>query len=1533
MVIYLKSSKILQKVLCAALTLILVFVQFGYAKEWEVVNSAPIGRLQIKPMKNVNIQIGAGGGHTRDEIQGYVNSILTPRLYSNGIKANVSITDVYNPGWVSADKFSYYMYYETTLCSYDSATNKHYEIHECDTKYMDEWSDHLLVKLPSGRAYFYSTATESYKGSKLGIPPHENNKGEMVDPYHDVDTEFIFWAVDANAISSSQVHEVFYKSKGTVTPSNWRDPMVSDVQIDANENFYFTAYGGTRYMYNPISGTLTDITGNSSYGGIPINNCTSDESPAGSYLESEREDIDEDEGEFDSCLYFYKANGEKTFIDQERNAKSNHYHPGVYFLPSNNLVDYYLGNRNFGNTDGNFLVYVDSIYIPRYEKPGLYSSTSSKIKNYDADFIALGNSKNKVQLQNILGVLPRSAGFIDNTDMNSAFNKLADYVVNKVLGVNIIFNVNSKAYNLTNIASKLNSALVPSLKSNNIYSNIRLFDYNSFDNSYDNMNYLIYTCKIPNRYNMGFYMLKYNEATGEKYEYDLTNYVGDKTINSGSDDCGVYGALNINGYVFIWAGHQYDDDYDEYTTLIRVAPDGSIMTLISNNYADHEATEEIYVDMVNGWITRVPDRFAYFGGGEWGKVDCPNELYDLNGNHIRDCAYETYGVSLKALNSYVYSAKGRYYSFGSNGTNNIGYCNNTEIWRKPITTGDVYPGSMGLVPPYINDTKSLYSIVSSVDYKDSFNFVVTLDNGIIDEFQDYNKTGAKNNISNLCTGKGAKYVAIGSPTYQSSYNFMAGQACFGKFIDCTNVDTAINNLAAYIKQVVEDDNKDGIYILLGQEVVTTPYYADMENDPKYQEYWRTELVDPYYFKSPTYKGESLISDSSTPTVAFSNVGKYKVKYNVRDNPKADDRFDNYRKWNENIDNTSIVYVHRKPIADFTLISKANGSDYYIVNTVDNSYDLDHLGESGNGIVAWEWQWQYAGSTWNSGRISNLNVYKNTTVIQRLRVKDKEGAWSDWVQKSIDINGIKNNNPPIAKFSIDTIFYPAKALNINDLSSDPDGDPIVERKWKILNSGNTLLKDCGTQKPTTQDLVNLGQKQYIISLEVRDDPTGRNPTMPSLWSTPFYQTIDAATNHAPVADFTVAEWMYQGDVNTITDKSYDYDGDPLQYHWWILDNNQNVLIDCWGTKPDSYLSSLNEGHYFVKLIVNDVPKVGSTLSSTPCIKPVEIVKASSLMTVDIIPRTVPWTNKPINVDVKVYDAFRYNRTYYMWSKSANTPSADTIKASGLYNTSTDFTATLSNTKANEGQWYLHVLAKDLAKEVYDYGGTYNMDITPPDIGFNSLSMMIDVSDALSGVKETYYMWSSTAEPTLLTDLTGFSKWDGSSEIMKPEGPPLYIHVKSFDNAGNEGYKVFGPIQDPLKLTNFRIISMVNPPYNYTFPIYQSGMPVEAKSGYRNSFEIDVQGKADSITVSITDSNGNNWGNVSMTKTRDIDAYHSVWGFSHAPDLDIPKGTIIKYYIVGQRSTVTYDYNAKNSWNGDTIRIIGSALEDTRIYRKY
>lgn len=138
---------------------------------------------------------------------------------------------------------------------------------------------------------------------------------------------------------------------------------------------------------------------------------------------------------------------------------------------------------------------------------------------------------------------------------------------------------------------------------------------------------------------------------------------------------------------------------------------------------------------------------------------------------------------------------------------------------------------------------------------------------------------------------------------------------------------------------------------------------------------------------------------------------------------------------------------------------------------------------------------------------------------------------------------------------------------------------------------------------------------------------------------------------------------------------------------------------------------------------------------------------------------------------------------------------------------------------------------------------------------------------------------------------------------------------------------------LMLVNYRIVSMVNPPSKYTYPLDISKMPVGVKSGYNVTFNIDVIGVADTVIAEFSDNSMLNNKTVSFTKIKDIDATHSTWEVVVNTDLDTPINTIINSVVKGTKGTFVYNYNTANSWNGQTLKIVGSALEDFIINRTH
>lgn len=150
----------------------------------------------------------------------------------------------------------------------------------------------------------------------------------------------------------------------------------------------------------------------------------------------------------------------------------------------------------------------------------------------------------------------------------------------------------------------------------------------------------------------------------------------------------------------------------------------------------------------------------------------------------------------------------------------------------------------------------------------------------------------------------------------------------------------------------------------------------------------------------------------------------------------------------------------------------------------------------------------------------------------------------------------------------------------------------------------------------------------------------------------------------------------------------------------------------------------------------------------------------------------------------------------------------------------------------------------------------------------------------------------------------------------------------NNSISRNKKVIG-----LKLTDYRITNVVNPIAALNYPIYTASMPLNVKAGYNVTFKVNVTGKADSVYVNIKDSNGKDYGKVSLVKEKDIDSIRSEWSYVFAPDIDTKDNTIIITNLYSTKNSFIYNYNLKESWNGQTLKIGGNAREDVVIYRKY
>jgi len=410
----------------------------------------------------------------------------------------------------------------------------------------------------------------------------------------------------------------------------------------------------------------------------------------------------------------------------------------------------------------------------------------------------------------------------------------------------------------------------------------------------------------------------------------------------------------------------------------------------------------------------------------------------------------------------------------------------------------------------------------------------------------------------------------------------------GTFIDNSNIDAALSQLADYIiSQVMAQPRKVEMLVLLGEEVEYQTYYDDRESDPEIKRRWLYQH-DPTVFKN----GQGLASFDGQflpqPVTRFDKVGRYDVQFQARDNPVgADDRFDNYRLWSTMPQDQLVIYVHRKPIAQFTgsLVPQRapNGTitGYTIPDLRSTSYDLDHQGESGDGIVAEEWRWKaVTAATWTPGKPTTL-AFADTYLVA-LRVQDLEGAWSDWTVRTYDTGAA--NTPPVAQFTISPNPLPlSQPLTYTDTSYDPNGDPIVQRKWRVARANGGAWTDYGANPPT--NFSSLGVGEYRIELTVQDAQ--------GAWSEPYYQTVAVVPdNRKPVAQFTIAPNPLPVDVTPVyNDTSYDPDGDPIVSREWQYRKNGGPWLP--GQPTD--FSALGPGTYDIRLRVLDQPAL---LQMTP-----------------------------------------------------------------------------------------------------------------------------------------------------------------------------------------------------------------------------------------------------------------------------------------------------------------------------------------------
>lgn len=384
-----------------------------------------------------------------------------------------------------------------------------------------------------------------------------------------------------------------------------------------------------------------------------------------------------------------------------------------------------------------------------------------------------------------------------------------------------------------------------------------------------------------------------------------------------------------------------------------------------------------------------------------------------------------------------------------------------------------------------------------------------------------------------------------------------------------NMLPPLTTYANYIINKIKNKQGNSNYLIVNEdELEIKTAYSDAENDPWIAERWMY-THNPDHFENPMGLANYHDVYIPNPVVMFDKTGSYEIGFQRRDNPKNDNRFDNYRLWSVPLEDEKLkVFVHRKPVPQFTFkLEDIGTTNKQKITIAENSFDLDNESKGERGIARKEWYWKEATSTtWIAGKPTEIE--KNKSYLVKLIVEDFEGVVVQDVKAVVN----SDNMPPVAKFIVDP--NPAiakKPFTITDLSYDPNGDIIVEWNWRVRTPAN-VWQDYGSTKPVQFDELGL----YVIELKVKDEH--------GLWSEPYSQDV-MVNNLAPVAQFTMnPNPAATGETVTFTDTSYDPNGDNIVERKWTLTDPLGNETEYINSMPPSTYTLV--GDWIVTLEVKD-----------------------------------------------------------------------------------------------------------------------------------------------------------------------------------------------------------------------------------------------------------------------------------------------------------------------------------------------------------
>ena len=403
-------------------------------------------------------------------------------------------------------------------------------------------------------------------------------------------------------------------------------------------------------------------------------------------------------------------------------------------------------------------------------------------------------------------------------------------------------------------------------------------------------------------------------------------------------------------------------------------------------------------------------------------------------------------------------------------------------------------------------------------------------------------------------------------------------------------------------------------LLVGETFTLLKADYDEENDPLTPFGYQYVHDIAYYDNNTgvetgarTVLSENQADFTGTVKTSFTKPGKYTVYRKIKDTPTGKPAF------SKDSNTPSVdIYVHRKPIADFTLDwDYESASSTYKTTWVDLSYDLDHqFSDAQKGIIERKIMYRKTSgdNIWIYAIPNNLT---SGTYELRYAVKDIEGVWSDEKVKTFTLapevpmqfsSELRSKIPDmlLTKFTTgnDVEWYntwsrfpyahrleislwdgvtrvasvPIKTVNYSVATALKNGN---DYNWYNINF--TIPKGIGLQ-----------EKTYQVRIEAISNSNASNKVT-------INRNITLINNTAPTVSFTAQSptTVYEGDTIRNTILPIDADGDRLTIQYYVAKPGQAYTLFKTYTNVQQGVDfvlddviNVDQGNYQFRVVVND-----------------------------------------------------------------------------------------------------------------------------------------------------------------------------------------------------------------------------------------------------------------------------------------------------------------------------------------------------------